>query len=561
MKRIFLLLSIVIWSASLAVAQTAVPMPNRSKLPSAHIRVLFQDSEGYMWYGMKGAGLCRDDGYGLVEFRADFRHPDITMDMNIMGIVEDGRGRLWIGTKRGLYILDKKDYTIHPTGDDVLQTWTIKGLQYCGGDTVKAWANNQVLVYDADGKCVSRIPAEENPLVSPNRKKVVDQRGNVWEQDGDGMVSVTRRVQMELKEVMMDTLKLEGFVPNKLLSMPETENVHTAWIGADGTKWACTSMGLWRMAPDSPNGVPEQVGPNFGVVHSMAIDDDGTAYVNTEHQGLVIYKDDRVAVLDSTIRNAVCMNVDDGKLWISTTDGRLFLYDPATKQKDDRSMECGLRGDPPLSMVMMNGNVWLLLNQRLLIYSPKDRSVQYYYASDLDPQQAFFWNIYSDGKDRAYVDSKTGWYEMILREDAKKDLPPTTIALSAYQTKYGIRYPGMGTNRLELEADERVVHLYFTTFNHMGTKQTRFAFKREGMEDWTYMNYDDNELALTQLKAGDQKLEVMVTDDNGQWSKNVFTLTIHCKPFWWETGWAIAGYIVLAVLLLGGTFWLGKKSK
>jgi len=561
MKRIFLLLSIAIWSASLAVAQTAVPMPNRSKLPSAHIRVLFQDSEGYMWYGMKAAGLCRDDGYGLVKFRADFMHPDIVMDNNIMGIVEDGRGRLWIGTKRGLYILDKKDYTIHPTGDDVLQTWTIQGLQYCGGDTVKAWANNQVLVYDADGRCVSRTPAEENPLVSPDRKKVVDQRGNVWEMDDDGLVSVTRRVQMELKEVMMDTLKLEGVVPNKLLSMPETENVHAAWIGGDGTKWACTSMGLWRMAPDSPNGVPEQVGPNFGVVHALTIDEDGTAYVNTERQGLAIYKADRVAVLDSTIRNAVCMDVDDGKLWISTTDGRLFLYDPATKQRDDRSMECGLLGDIPLSMVMLNGNVWLLLNQRLLIYSPKNRSVRYYYASDLDPQQAFFWNLYTDGKGRAYVYSQTGWYEMILRDDATQGLPSTTIALAAYQTKYGIRYPGMGTNRLELEADERVVHLYFTTFNHMGTKQTRFAFKREGMEDWTYMNYDDNELALTQLKAGDQKLEVMVTDDNGQWSKDVFTLTIHCKPFWWETGWAIAGYIVLAVLLLGGTFWLGKKSK
>jgi hypothetical protein len=224
-------------------------------------------------------------------------------------------------------------------------------------------------------------------------------------------------------------------------------------------------------------------------------------------------------------------------------------------------MECGLLGDIPLSMVMLNGNVWLLLNQRLLIYSPKNRSVRYYYASDLDPQQAFFWNLYTDGKGRAYVYSQTGWYEMILRDDATQGLPSTTIALAAYQTKYGIRYPGMGTNRLELEADERVVHLYFTTFNHMGTKQTRFAFKREGMEDWTYMNYDDNELALTQLKAGDQKLEVMVTDDNGQWSKDVFTLTIHCKPFWWETGWAIAGYIVLAVLLLGGTFWLGKKSK
>ena len=51
--------------------ERVVPMPNRQQLQSAHVRVLFQDKEGYMWYGMKSDGLYRDDGYSLTSFRSD----------------------------------------------------------------------------------------------------------------------------------------------------------------------------------------------------------------------------------------------------------------------------------------------------------------------------------------------------------------------------------------------------------------------------------------------------------------------------------------------------------
>ena len=49
------------------------------------------------------------------------------------------------------------------------------------------------------------------------------------------------------------------------------------------------------------------------------------------------------------------------------------------------------------------------------------------------------------------------------------------IVLSAYETANGMRRPGMNTNQLNLEADERVVHLYLTTFDHMNTRHVRFA--------------------------------------------------------------------------------------
>ena len=81
--------------------ERVVPIPNREQLQSAHVRVLFQDSEGYMWYGMKMDGLYRDDGYSLTSFRADFLHPEIQMNNNIMalsvcGLVRNGGFISWI---------------------------------------------------------------------------------------------------------------------------------------------------------------------------------------------------------------------------------------------------------------------------------------------------------------------------------------------------------------------------------------------------------------------------------------------------------------------------------
>ena len=72
-------------------------MPNLHQLQSAHVRVLLQDKEGYMWYGMKSDGLYRDDGYRLTLFRADFLHPEVQMNNNITAICEDNRNRLWVG--------------------------------------------------------------------------------------------------------------------------------------------------------------------------------------------------------------------------------------------------------------------------------------------------------------------------------------------------------------------------------------------------------------------------------------------------------------------------------
>lgn len=65
-----------------------------------------------MWYATEGGGLCRDNGYKIDVFRNDRNHPNLLGSNDITCIGEDAVGRIWFGTTKGCYILDKKDYSI-----------------------------------------------------------------------------------------------------------------------------------------------------------------------------------------------------------------------------------------------------------------------------------------------------------------------------------------------------------------------------------------------------------------------------------------------------------------
>jgi len=536
-----------------------VPMPNHEQMQSAHVRVLFQDSEGYMWYGMKMDGLYRDDGYMLTSFRADFLHPEIQMNNNIMALCEDKFHRLWIGTKRGLYILDKHDYSIRPTGDKTLQTWTIDALKASTGDSVWAYANKHLLVYDRNGNCIRQEPYDENPLVTQSRKEITDKRGNVWRIDDDGIPSVQAEPLMKLEEVDLETLPLRCVLPtNRSGILPPEHRVHAVWDAIDDIKWVGTSQGLWMVRPGSE---PEQVGPNFGVVNTLSPGDDGTVYMNTEWQGLISYKDGLITKLDTAIRNATDLFWDDNKLWICVADGRVLRYDVEKQIQEDMSAELNLLGDVSAGIVVLKGCVWLLFNQRLIIYSPEKKVLHYIFPSDLYPQPAFFRRLYTDGVSRVYLECEKKCFELVMKNDSDRPAVPEEVALSAYQTIHGTYCLGLGTHELNVASDERVVHLFFTTFDHLNTRHIRYAFRRGGEEEWQYLGMGQNDARITQLSAGENIIEVKATNANGEWGTEITTITIYCEHYWWETIWALINFCILAAILLGVSFWLWRKVK
>lgn len=74
-------------------------------LASNYVNCIFQDSQGFMWFGTEN-GLSRYDGHRFCNFKSNYLTPGFFTGNSILTLAEDGRSRLWIGTTLGLNILD-----------------------------------------------------------------------------------------------------------------------------------------------------------------------------------------------------------------------------------------------------------------------------------------------------------------------------------------------------------------------------------------------------------------------------------------------------------------------
>ncbi|MBQ8051753.1 MAG: helix-turn-helix domain-containing protein [Bacteroidaceae bacterium] len=86
-------------------------LPTQSQLPMASIHCIWQDREGYLWYGTEGGGLCRDNGYQIDVFRpACTANPSEACQVHCLA--ELASGDILFGTSDGLFHINKHDYQI-----------------------------------------------------------------------------------------------------------------------------------------------------------------------------------------------------------------------------------------------------------------------------------------------------------------------------------------------------------------------------------------------------------------------------------------------------------------
>lgn len=157
MKKILFFL--LLWYSGFCYAQLSqvrvTEIPAISQLPVSAITCIYEDTEGYMWYGTVD-GLCRDDGYSVHVFRSDFHTPGL-MDINsVLCITEDKQHRLWFGTQKGVYILDKSTYAITKLDVAELQTEPVSKMLVRANGDIWIACRNFVYEFDAQGKLRKR---------------------------------------------------------------------------------------------------------------------------------------------------------------------------------------------------------------------------------------------------------------------------------------------------------------------------------------------------------------------------------------------------------------------
>ena len=332
MKQLLLLIFLMLMEALHAQHISTNAIPTLSQLPVNAIHRVFQDSEGYMWYGTVN-GLCRDDGYRVQVFRSDFHTPSLLENNIIVCIAEDEDGKIWFGTDKGAYILYKTTYHIQPLDGEQLQGVMIHAMRATSNGMIWVSAGDRLLRYRQDGTLLQTYEILDDTGKLAHMNDVCESRqGDIWLTFGGCGIYHWNR-----EEDTLQPWPTAGLKHRNMTQLIQDCNEDYFWVGTWGD-------GLLRFKPSatSPDSMyiyqplPTDGERNVdGIILYLAQDDTfGYIWATTEHS-LVAYRQSGNGLLEQlhipemvTDENQMLNEVIKdrlGNLWVSAFDRPSFI--------------------------------------------------------------------------------------------------------------------------------------------------------------------------------------------------------------------------------------------
>ncbi len=356
--KIGLTLILLMFMAIPTMAQTIVskPVPFSYDLTSNEIWNFSQDQQGYIWVATSG-GVARYDGSRLATFRNDYRHPAILSD-NDATIVTDGGRYLWIGTRKGVTLVDKDDYRFFRPADRALQTVNASEIVV---QSQSVWVNgtsNIVYRCNQDGRIVKRY----------DLRQCIGKRGT---------------------KVTVYNLYVDG---NKKL---------WAMLGSGGMAWYDASRDRFVKV----------AAPQDLSYFVMTQDRGGTYWIGTWGNGLYAYDAQKNTFVKHTVTNPVTGEEDKAFYSIVQDDVFGYLWFLSYKSLYTYQVEYGRFQPVNLSNVVQNhkmytrifkdreGNLWLSSYDNAFILSFDQSAIQNYTLSQLTSRYGWDANLLDIGVD------------------------------------------------------------------------------------------------------------------------------------------------------------------
>lgn len=304
-------------------------IPLLDKLPIKAIHRIFQDSDGYMWYGTFN-GLCRSDGYNVRVFRSDLYHPGLLSDNYITYISEDHNKKIWFGTMKGGYILDKASNQITRIDMQEFTDMNVFTINVTKDGTIWVSVPGTLFHYNTDGTILKRYTMNNQGcvyFVYENKKNEL-------------LISVTNSGMYMLDKTKDEFQPYHHHKNFKDIERIIRDEEHKCyWLGTWGN-------GILRFNPEEeaedkqyvPQPLPVDItGRPVGAIYHMVQDDTFKYIWVTSWNDLYAFKITSDGSLDQVDTssflspgNKILYEIykdKGGKLWVSAFDVESFIID------------------------------------------------------------------------------------------------------------------------------------------------------------------------------------------------------------------------------------------
>jgi ligand-binding sensor domain-containing protein/signal transduction histidine kinase/DNA-binding response OmpR family regulator len=347
-------------------------------LSQSSVFSIYQDSKGYIWFGTRGGGLNRFNGYTFDTFRSN--HYDTTsLSCNeIVAVYEDSRKNLWIGTKFGganLYHADKESFTrlslIEGGVNNFAVNCFLEGVNndlWIGSDIGLFRFNHSDQSFEITKISGKEITEITSMIRNNTGEIIIGSRKGVYQFSPSDSLSVllapvksNSSDQLEQSKIplLLDSSEnlwfgtpqgvyqipahnKEIIVENPLnLDILNSKPIRTINEDKDGNIWFGIKGGLLRFNPTRSSDVffDQQKDPSYSLshnsVHSFFEDNQGNIWVGTWGGGVTFISQvsrrfthfQSVPFQNSLSDNTVsAFAEDENGLWIGTENGGLNYY-------------------------------------------------------------------------------------------------------------------------------------------------------------------------------------------------------------------------------------------
>jgi ligand-binding sensor domain-containing protein/signal transduction histidine kinase len=370
-----------------------------SRLRRSTVEVILQDHLDYMWFGTRN-GLYQFDAYEVTQFLPDPDAPPdspLADDIRIQDLHEDDQNQLWIGTNRGVLVLDpERNLKTHFKSTELPTSLTSDEISEIEQDQFgRIWigTGNGLNLFHPETQSFERFKSQDEldgDLPSNQITGLVKSTsGDLWvSSTSPGMITrisgenpTFKRFHEHPDSVLCLLSHSDGTIwfgtwGNGLFSLdPESQEISqyhpsegkithlssdiivSLFEYNDGSLWIGTfDKGLNRFNPQSGKVQVERHDPdirgslNFDSIYAMRRDRTGSVWLGLQQEGINRFTQQeslfRELERDRNDRNqpaptAVTTLVEDtnGNLWMGSQFSGLRQYDPVTERYDNPDMK------------------------------------------------------------------------------------------------------------------------------------------------------------------------------------------------------------------------------
>ncbi|SDK98468.1 Signal transduction histidine kinase [Catalinimonas alkaloidigena] len=470
---------------------------DKNTVPEGNINVMYEGSDGLVWIGTWGEGLCSFDPktQKFTRYHHQDSRQESLADNRVWGIREDATGKLWVATSSGLELLDK-------------HTGIFQHLEALpDGDTL--------------------VSINEAPFSS----LTLGPDGKFWIGTWGNGLYVYDSVQQTTRHLYYD--------PENPKSLSH-DQIKSIFVDRSGTGWVCTSEGgLNRVQFDEAG----ELRLTRFMYNSRSPESLGSNSPN------VVFEDSRQ------------------RIWIGTDGSGLSWFDGETGTFH-RVLPPG--AGAALNSVMgiledRNGNLWLSTNRGIVKYHPNTEAFKQFDVTDGLQGTAFMASHCKLQNGMMMFGGHNG-FNMFMPEQIQDSpfqapvlinefkLFNESVAIGEGRTERGkplLTQPLYLTPELVLSYQDYVLSFGFAALDFTAPHKNYYAYMLEGFDDkWNYTDASQRLATYTNLEPGEYTFRVRGTNSDGVWSQHTASLHVVVTPPFWQTWWAYALYVVVAVLVL-----------